>query len=80
MNLWKHLESFLMVDIPHDSIEIADNIRIAVLCDHSDAILMGVRVYFFYEDQYTKSEEAGLKALALLHGVENVLTSDTAGE
>lgn len=41
------------------------------------AILMGVSVYFFYEDQYTKSEEAGLKALALLHGVENVLTSDT---
>ena len=41
------------------------------------AILMGVSVYFFCEDQYTKSEEAGLKALALLHGVENVLTSDT---
>ena len=41
------------------------------------AILMGVSVYFFYEDQYAKSEEAGLKALALLHGVENVLTSDT---
>lgn len=40
------------------------------------AIHTGVSAYFYYQDQYEKSEKAGLAAIDLLRNVENDLKSD----